>query len=56
MFTEEQLAALKGAKGDKGDTGPQGEPGADYILTANDKTEIANLVLAALPSSEEVGY
>ena len=28
MFTEEQLAALKGEKGDKGDTGPQGEPGA----------------------------
>lgn len=59
MFTEEQLAALKGPKGDKGDkgdTGPQGEPGADYTLTANDKTEIANLVLAALPSSEEVSY
>lgn len=36
-----------GEKGDKGDTGAKGdkgEPGNDYILTANDKTEIAEKV------------
>lgn len=37
-FTEEQLAALKGLKGD---TGPQGEKGDSYILTDEDKSEIA---------------
>lgn len=49
----------QGEKGEKGDTGAQGEkgePGADYILTAADKQEIANLVLAEIPSSEEVEY
>lgn len=37
----------KGEKGDKGDTGEQGAqgiPGDDYILTEEDKAEIANLV------------
>lgn len=34
---------MDGAKGDKGETGPQGN---DYILTANDKTEIADIVKA----------
>ena len=29
MFTEEQLAALKGEKGDKGDKGEPGQNGAD---------------------------
>lgn len=43
-FTEEQLAELKGEQGE------QGEQGEDYVLTATDKTEIANIVLAALPT------
>lgn len=52
----------QGPKGDKGDTGAQGPAGADgkdgsdYILTDTDKQEIANLVLAAIPSSEDVSY
>lgn len=61
-FTAEQLEALRGPQGIQG---IQGEPGADgkdgvdgqdYILTEEDKNEIANLVLAAIPSSEEVSY
>lgn len=34
----------------------QGEPGKDYILTDTDKTDIANIVIASLPNSEEVSY
>lgn len=48
MFTAEQLESLKGPKGDKGDTGIQGEPGkdgSDYILTEDDKQEIASMVI-----------
>ena len=40
-FTPEQLASLKGAKGDKGD---KGDTGDDYILTQQDKEDIAGLV------------
>ena len=39
--------------------GPKGEDGKDgenYVLTEEDKAEIAQLVLAALPSSEEVSF
>lgn len=48
-----------GEKGEQGIQGIQGEPGKDgqdYILTEDDKAEIANIVLAAIPSSEEVTY
>ena len=57
----------KGDKGDKGDTGAAGTNGkdgkdgytpvksVDYYTDA-DKQEIVNLVLAALPNSEEVSY
>lgn len=48
MFTEEQLAALKGADG------APGANGQDYVLTDDDKTEIADAVLAALQNAEEV--
>jgi hypothetical protein len=34
---------IKGPQGDKGDTG------SDYVLTAQDKTEIADIVLGELP-------
>ena len=49
-FTPEQLAALKGEPGEKGD------PGADYILTEDDKTEIANQVYAMFVNGEEVRF
>ena len=39
-FSPQQLASLKGEKGDKG------EDGQDYVLTENDKQEIAGLVNA----------
>ena len=57
-FTAEQLAALKGEKGDTGATGATGYTpvkGTDYF-TEEDKTELVNAVLAALPAAEGVGY
>ena len=36
-----EVPALKGNKGDKGDDGKDGKDGADYILTDDDKSEIA---------------
>lgn len=50
MFTEEQLNALKGPAGE---TGPKGD---DYILTEQDKADIANLVLSNFPVAEEVSF
>lgn len=35
--------------GAQGQQGPQGEPGADYVLTAQDKADIADIVLGELP-------
>lgn len=36
--------------GAKGDPGQQGQPGQDYVLTAQDKQDIADIVLADLPT------
>ena len=67
-LTEEQRESLKGDKGDKGDQGEQGEQGPegpqgpagvdgnDYILTSDDKTEIANEVYAMFTNAEEVSF
>ena len=50
---------LQGAKGDTGDTGPtgpqgpagpQGPQGDDYVLTAQDKSDIADIVISELPT------
>lgn len=55
---------LKGDKGDKGDTGatgekgeqgPKGEQGDAYVLTEEDKAEIAGIVLAGFTNVAEVG-
>lgn len=46
----------KGDKGDKGDTGETGPQGPAYTLTVEDKTEMVNLVLKALPEAEGVGF
>lgn len=52
----QEIIAIKGEKGDKGDTGAKGEKGDkgdSYILTPDDKTEIANQISASgqvLPS------
>lgn len=43
----------KGQKGDTGERGPQGiqgKPGADYILTEEDKNEIAEITATLVPS------
>lgn len=45
--TLKPIGSLKGATGA---TGPQGPAGADYVLTAADKDEIVDDVLAALPT------
>ncbi|MBE6780727.1 MAG: hypothetical protein E7545_07095 [Ruminococcaceae bacterium] len=57
-FTPEQLEGLKvkGDKGDMGPQGPQGPKGEDYLLTEADRSEIAELVMAALPNGDEVYY
>ena len=38
-----------GATGPQGPQGPQGPAGSDYILTAQDKADIADIVLGELP-------
>ena len=45
----------QGPQGPKGDQGPEGPAGADYILTQDDKTEIAGMVdLTGLATEEYV--
>ena len=46
----------KGDTGATGATGPQGPAGADYVLTAADKQEIAETVLNQLVDGDEVAY
>ena len=36
--------------------GPQGDPGNDYVLTAQDKADIADIVLQELPTTQGVLY
>ena len=53
------IPAIKGKDGKDGAPGKDGKdgaPGSDYTLTADDKQEIAALVLAALPDGDEVAY
>ena len=45
-----------GETGSQGPQGPQGIPGDDYVLTAQDKTDIANIVLQLLPTTQGVLY
>lgn len=45
-----------GAPGKDGIDGKNGVDGKDYVLTANDKAEIAQLTLAAMPQAEEGAY
>lgn len=46
----------QGPQGETGATGPQGIPGDDYVLTPQDKTDIANIVLQLLPTTQGVLY
>lgn len=45
-----------GPAGPQGETGPAGPAGADYVLTDDDKTDIANTVLELLPTWEGGSY
>ena len=48
-----EIVALVGPQGVPGEQGPKGDT---YTLTDIDKSDIAALVLAQLPSTEEVEY
>ena len=50
------IRGATGPQGETGATGPQGIPGDDYVLTAQDKTDIANIVLQLLPTTQGVLY
>lgn len=52
---ERGLKGDKGDRGEKGPAGPQGEKGETYVLTDEDKSEIANLVLESFTDVSEVG-
>lgn len=58
-FTTEQLENLRGPQGEIGKTGPKGEKGEngqDYILTDDDKQEIANIINALIVDGNGVAY
>ena len=55
-FTQEQLAALTGPQGPQGSQGPAGPQGPAYVLTAADKADIVDDVLAALPTWQGGNY
>jgi hypothetical protein len=44
----------KGEQGEQGVQGEQGEQGKDYVLTYEDKKEIAHLVIEELPVAEDI--
>ena len=50
---------IQGPKGDTGATGPQGpkgDAGADYVLTAQDRQDIADIVIADIGSADTTAY
>lgn len=49
------LGWWKGPKGDKGDRGERGEKGENYILTNEDKNEIAEMAVSFFVDVSEVG-
>lgn len=58
-LTEEQKASLKGDPGPQGETGPQGEPGPageSYVITDEDYSAIADVVLSKMTNADEVSY
>lgn len=48
------VPAIVGPPGPKGDPGPQGAPGSSYILTEQDKADIASQVVVQAPLIVEV--
>ena len=51
--TDYTTEPIRGEQGEKGDTGPKGDA---YILTAQDKADIYNLLLNDYPAVEEVSF
>lgn len=47
---------IQGVKGDNGEQGIQGPKGDPYELTEEDKQDLVDRVLEALPVAEEVGF
>lgn len=47
---------IDGEKGEKGDKGDKGDVGPGYVLTTDDKIEIAGIALALIPDGDEVSY
>jgi hypothetical protein len=50
------IQGIQGPQGPQGIQGPQGDPGADYVLTAQDKSDIADIVLGELPTATGVNF
>ena len=50
------IQGATGPQGPQGETGATGPQGDDYVLTAQDKTDIANIVLQLLPTTQGVLY
>lgn len=50
------VGVVVGAKGEKGDKGDTGADGQDYVLTENDKHEIAQTAIADIADGDEVKY
>lgn len=47
---------IKGVDYFDGEPGQPGEPGSDYVLTDEDKMDIAVLALSMMPTAEEGEY
>ena len=50
------LGAVQQIKRDLAEGAIKGEPGDDYVLTNQDKIDIANIVLSELPTVQGVLY
>lgn len=48
-YTDGSTTTYTVTNGAEGQRGPQGDPGDDYVLTAQDKADIADIVLGELP-------
>ena len=46
----------QGPQGETGPQGPEGPKGDSYVLTGTDRSEIADIVLSALPTAEGVSF
>lgn len=55
-YTEKSIAGVGALKGEKGDKGDKGDPGDNYILTDEDKNNIAELAIARIEYGDERRY